>query len=523
MKKLFTFTCLLLLFVHFSPAQSKVFKEVSEGISSQMNLIIQDGALVGYLVFTQLERASADSFNYKIAIMDENLNDIGSINFREQKLFLQAVSFEQDVLCLAYVKSNVIGNEYKSKKEYRSAIPGARNYIFTQFLGLNGKILKTNAVKADIKLSEEPFYGDKKVYGDAKLKHGVQLKNIPQKGFACFYGDDARKNLLVFNTAGKQTWQKGITEDAEGYHLLTSGTDVYILMKKKEAMLEGGYELLGYNTADSSVFPKYVLKDKKGNSLRAIAFSNDPVTGKPFIAGTIINPDHGRQPLINVNQLSRTAYTGAFTVNFAGHKKGDIHEIFSYWDNGSNPQISRKGRWEVNKSFVRFEESFRDYKGNTYFAGSAFSRKPKWVAIGLAAATSPFVIPSLGIMGICGTKKVKMKEAMLVKQDPKGALTLESAIPVNNTGFYRAIYPIAAYDTRNYHQVDNAESKTNYLIVDDKKSIIIYNVTQKKIARTIPHKDGNIFTSIYPAKEGHVMVSEYNKKEKYTRFSIESL
>src|SRR6187551_3928732 len=98
-------------------AQTKVFKEVSDEISSQIKIIKQDNALVGYLAFTRLEKASQDSFNYRITIMDENLNDIGTVNFREEGLTLQDIAFEQDALCLAYLKSNVIGNNY-TKKEY---------------------------------------------------------------------------------------------------------------------------------------------------------------------------------------------------------------------------------------------------------------------------------------------------------------------------------------------------------------------------------------------------------------------
>jgi hypothetical protein len=71
--------------------------------------------------------------------------------------------------------------------------------------------------------------------------------------------------------------------------------------------------------------------------------------------------------------------------------------------------------------------------------------------------------------------------------------------------------------------VTNADAKMDYIILDDVKDIVIYNVSQKKVMRTIPHKGRNILTFVYPAKEGHVMVSEYNKKEKYTRFSIEAL
>ena len=83
--------------------------------------------------------------------------------------------------------------------------------------------------------------------------------------------------------------------------------------------------------------------------------------------------------------------------------------------------------------------------------------------------------------------------------------------------------PMSYYDNRSFYNVFNANTKTDYLIVDDVKDIIIYNVNQKKVVRTIPHKEGNVSTFVYPAKEGHVMVSEYNRKERYTRFSIEAL
>src|SRR5437763_15546073 len=104
--------------VVLSQAQSKVFKEVSDEISSQMKVITQDDALVGYIVFTKLEKASEDSFNYKISIMDENLNDIGTVNFREENLTLQAVSFDQGVLCLGYLKSRLSDKVIGSRKKY---------------------------------------------------------------------------------------------------------------------------------------------------------------------------------------------------------------------------------------------------------------------------------------------------------------------------------------------------------------------------------------------------------------------
>ncbi|TWV98696.1 DUF6770 family protein [Chitinophaga pinensis] len=83
---------LLILSPLLLQAQTKVFKEVHEGISTEFKPIFQNGNLIGYLTFSELERANKDSFNYRIDIMDENLNDLGIVNFKEKKLDLQQVS-----------------------------------------------------------------------------------------------------------------------------------------------------------------------------------------------------------------------------------------------------------------------------------------------------------------------------------------------------------------------------------------------------------------------------------------------
>ena len=44
--------CALIGAALYGQSQTKVFKEVSEGVTSQIKPIVQDGNLVGYLVFT---------------------------------------------------------------------------------------------------------------------------------------------------------------------------------------------------------------------------------------------------------------------------------------------------------------------------------------------------------------------------------------------------------------------------------------------------------------------------------------
>ena len=521
MKRTSLLTALFFTFIA-TYAQSKVFKEVSEGISSQIKPIWQDNNMVGYVVFTELEKASADSFNYKITIMDENLNDIGTVKFRELKLGLYDVAFEQDVLCLAYWKSNFINCDFSNRRESKNALADAKTWVFTQFLNLDGRIIASNSVKVDIKYSLGSSFTVKRL-GVGKLKTDVLLKNIPQKGFACFYGDDSRNNLLVFNPAGKQIWQKTVQEDANDFYMLTSQQDVWILAKRKEKLLEGGYELFGFNTKDSTAAPKYILKDKKGSPLRVVTFDNDPATGKPFLAGNIIDTYKGNN-LASPNQRITGPYDGVFTIDFTGRRKADIHENYTYWNDGSQQGISKRGRWDSIRSYCRFEHAFRDYQGNTFFAGSAMRRKVRWGAIGAEVATAITVFGPAIIAMSSGSRKARLEDGLVVKMNAKGGLSVQNNVTLKPTIWAPAHAPFTYFDSRNYYHLTSSETKTNYLIVDDvKNNITIYNVDKQKILRTIPHTDGKIHTAILPAKDGHIMVSEYNEKEKYTRVSIESL
>jgi len=519
MKKILS-ALLLLLAVYLSQAQTKVFKEISDEISSQVKAIRQDNVLVGYVVFTQLEKASADSFNYKLTIMDENLNDIGNISFKDQQLSLKTVSFEQDVLALGYIKNTVSRSESKNKRDRTITTTSNQASVFVQFVSLQGKILNTS--NFNVQLSRDSYYTRYGIiYSPWYLKHSIQLSNIPQKGFACFYGEDQKSYLLFFNPNGNIGWKKTL-ENAEAYTILASKQDVYVLLKKNEKMVEGGYELIGYNVNDSSLYPKHILKDKQGNSLKALSFENDPVTGKPYISGYIINPSKGNK-FLRVKHFGRGPYSGVFTINIKGDKLADIQSNYAYWADGSQSFMNTKGHFTENNTFPRFETSFKDYQGNTFFVGSALTRKPRWGMIIPGVITMPLVIPPIYFFGGGGSVNGKTTQAVVLKQNPKGAISVEQFIPANTIRIKNGLHPITDYDTRDYYLATNSDTKTEYIIIDDAKDISIYNVNQKKVARTIPHKDGKVYTYVFPAKEGHIMISEYNKKERYTRVSIEAL
>ena len=528
MKKLIIGAVCCLSFLTHTLAQEKVFREVGEGISSTMDVIIQNDQLVGYIRFTQLEKASKDSFNYRIDIMDENLNDMGTVKFRDEQIQLQSVAFEQEVLCLAYLKSNIIGTEFKNRRNYKKSLSDAKNAVMMQFITLEGKILKTQSYKVAIDLSKDAFatqyYGNYQIVftqfvGYGNLEHPLQVLNIPQNGFVCFYGDAVTNHLIKYTAEGKEAWQKTVQVDATSFTLHSSGENIHLLAKKDEEMKEGGFEMLNYSIAGKE-YKKHVMKDKQGNSLRVLSLGNDPVTKKAFMSGYIINPDKGAV-IATTKQLSKAPYLGVFTMDLEDPAKGKVEATYSYWADGSKmPVLSKKGYDYKTSTYPMFSRTFRDDEGNTYFVGSSFEKKTRWGTI-----VTSILLPPVGlcILPVYGTQKSKLKDITLMRLDDTGRLKLERPIPGNGTIYYPARLPMGIYNSRRFIHIHNSNTQNNYLVINDTKNITIYNVEQKKIARVIPHKKGNLYYDVKPAKEGHLLVTQYDSKARTTRYSIEAL
>lgn len=490
-----------LLFVCTLEAQSKIFKEVGEDISTQVKAITQGNALVGYLAFTRLEKADADSFNYRVTIMDENLNDIGTVNFRQGILDLQAVSFEQNVLCLGYIQSPLTGGEpVRSRRDLRQAQDAAAlSHIVLQFINLDGKVINTWSREVTLNtatLTPGGLWSAMKLIG--YLKYGMQIVNIPNGGFAFFYGDEDKQQLAVFDTRGDLTHEQEAPTVADHFYLRASATEIYLLTKHDIRVPEGGCTLYVYSAKDLDAENNFDLRDADNNWLKVLSFDNDPVTGDAFIAGCIINPRR-EQEFITARDYAYGPYVGLFTLDL-GNPHKDMHANCSYWSGENIPGISGYGQFTTQGFYVKYTTAFKDYKGNTIFAGTALVGE-----------------------GFVGSAKYKLTDGVFVRQDTSGNIALDNNIPCDETKYFSDAGILYAQDKKDYYKVDNPDTKTNYMIIDDEANIYIYNVSAKKVVRIIPHKDGNVKINVYPAKEGHMMVSEYNRKEKYTRFSIEAL
>ncbi|WP_431209270.1 DUF6770 family protein [Puia sp. P3] len=497
MKKL-VFPLLFVLFTTTLQAQSKVFREVGEDIATQFKPITQDNELVGYLAFTRLEKADADSFNYRVTIMDENLNDIGTVNFREENLELETVAFEQNVLCLGYIQTALSGTQkIRTMRGYKKVEDAAAaSHLLIQFISLNGKVINSFYQEAALSTAAIP---NRNPYATAVkvvnlLRYGMQIRNVPKVGFCLFFGDGFKQDLILFDMKGAVIRKLPVPELADRYYLHASATYVYLMEKKDVRVPEGGYKLCVYSPQDLGSVIDFDLRDSKDNWLKVLNFDNDPVTGDAFVAGCIISPAMEKQSGTAFD-YSNGPYIGLFTIDLGGPGR-DMKANCSYWDDGKFPGLSADGLFTDKEFYVKYATAAKDFNGNTIFAGTALS--------------------------LVGSAKFKLSDGVFVRQEASGRIVLDNNVPCDDSKSFGPTGVLNDLDKKDFYKVVNQDTRSNYMIIDDADNIYVYNVNSKKVMRTIPHKDGSVKTDVYPGKEGHIVVAEYHRKEKYTRFSIEA-
>ncbi len=523
MKQIFLFFAVLSA-VNLSYAQSKVFKEVNDDISSESKTIFSNNSVIGYVVFSQLEKANADSFNYKLTIMDENLNDIGVVNFREIGLNLETVTFDQDVLCLGYMKSTELGKEYSKLKQANKI--ESKDFIMLQFINLDGKILATENVSVSNSGSfyNTNPYGRAKDYSygySTKLKKGMQMEVLEGKGFLLFYGDENVNRVLLYSADGKNTWASTMPA-AESYYLNTAGSSIYVLYKTDKSTY-GDYSFIELNAKDGVKGKTKNLVDKQGNQLWVKTFEPDPATNKLFIAGTVINKNFNK---IDQRIKSRTKFQsqGLFSIDVDSSLKKGMNEKYVYWKDGSlAPAINKQGRSKEDKKYNLFTTAYRDFEGNTFFVSEQIKQTPRIGGIVTSIVLFPtIVVPALE--GMMGFNKFKIGNESIYKLTPNGNLSKQDEIDMASSRNYAGKLSVDFLTAdRSSYNLSYIDGKSNYLISRDSKNTYIYNTQKKKITRTVPLNKNGSYTLIGPAKEGYVMVVEKNSKEKYTRLSIEQL
>lgn len=490
----------LILLTNTSFGQTRIFREVTSQISRQVKPVVQNDQFVGYVILDQLEKASKDSFNYKLSFLDENLNDIGVYSFRQCDLSLEHAVFEQDVFCLAYLESDI------PLKSSGPAILSMQNkkgkrHLYTQFFNLQGNLINESTQPVDA-INVTAYI--------LALKNPLRVTNITGKGFAFVYGDGpyeytvstsgqinlfgkakevaSNEHILVYNLEGKRQWHRILPQAKSlALNVTSMGDNIYTLRKCEGKVPEGDFELLTYQFNDSTKMIKKSLIDDKQNPLRVLGFRKALSGKSAYLAGIIVNGKMKSRVAVMYETYDYSTLTNGFyagTFHFELNGENPVAH-YAYWnDESMEPAISKKGCIESINAYGLYTSCFDDFAGNIYFAGTSISKRQR---------VTDFV--------------------PVLKHDLNGKLSLHSTCNLDRASLERDFLAIA-----------DEERQENFLVIEDEKKVDIYNLSNSKIVKTILRAPENwISVEVYKAKSGHIMVSEQNRKEHTVKLSIEAI
>ncbi len=517
MKKTFTFL-LLLLGMQTINAQSRIFKQVAEGVSTTTKTIFQDNAVVGYVAFTKLEKASKDSFNYKLTIMDENLNNIGEQTLRDVNLSLSSAGFESDVLCLSFFSSSVEDESFKTKKSVRDAKENAINTINNKFMTLEGKIIKTQIINVDASMYIDNSVRNSRSISSQITTNGT-VKNVANKGFAFMYADNSKGEVMLYDTKGELLWKKTMTKYPVNI-MLTNSKGVYVLSKIDTYKSVGDYVLNNYMIEDGKATGEMPIETDRGATLSVLNFELNPHTNNPYIAGYMVKNKFKSPGYYNFATLKKGRMKGVYSYSINGTGKKDVVKNYSFYSDMSD-QYDKKGKKLDTKYFTLYDDASQDAEGNMHFAGDYIRRKTRIGGAITSVIFSPLLLPPL-IYLMKGSGKYRSEEGVVIKQSTKGGLMEERVLQTKKSRYYFSKLPYAGV-TNSYYSIYDPNSKADYLVYSDGTNNNLYNIKTKKVGRKIPIKDGKSYQTIAPAKEGHILVIENNYTERYTKLSIEPI
>ena len=464
MRKLF-FLLLAATLGQAAHAQSKVFNQIAGAIRTDLSEISQNRKVVGYVRLIQLEKASKDVYNYELNIMDENLNDISTAKFSDGYLTLNDVAFEQDIICVSFLKGSTETSLY--------------------FVSLEGKVNKIQTI-------------------ESKLTSKGVTKNLPGVGFV--YHKRAKDfSLIAFDPSGKKIWEKSLEREAYNLAATPKMIAYYDFSKAKSINL--------INSADGKSFYSKELEVNKNFSHQ---FTGTQVYGDTIYYSGSISPFNKYGKGMQFKNLKKGYQKGVIVVKAWAPNNQGVKITETSWQQGEISDITKvAGNPDNKKENYLFENSVTSNDGTTYFLAENVMRKPR---IGLVASTvilSPFLFIS-PILASSGYNKYYYTDATIFKLTPNNRFSRVNTVSQKRSSKNFAKEFVSPGYTRN---IIDEEGTQPYFVGGDADNINITNISTKK-TKYIPRKSANISSSIYPAKEGHFMLVESNSASKSVKLSI---
>jgi len=513
---IFKNVCSLLLFIVMTmslQAQTKTFDDVLEVRLQDMGPIYQDQQVKGYYLFYNMEKADRKNNNYKLIVLDDNLNKVSEKDMTESKYIrLSDAAYDEQSLFFVFYESR------EKKLEFRR--------YDTQCKLLSKKT-------EELSNREAGMYENPADYG---AMNPINLAPVVGKGFVHYTLQKNNKigySIRFFGEEGHKDWTYRSAEKSDemefpfhlGYSdklLLTS------IIKKKGAMSRDlDFYLQGIDIETGKKVFEKTLDDPK-YAIQLLNAFPDP-SGDIILSGVYFDKD---------DKLAKAASLGLFTgkMNSSGEF---VTRNYISWAKDVSKKLPTNSKGKVEGGgYVFFHKALRNSEGKFFAIGEMYGK----AASALGIATTALGVLSGG--GGASVVKIEVRDMVVFEFNPdltladvkvfekkSSGIELPSGAEfsstqllgnyVNYLGGFDYMYTQKNEDASIisfcYDNYERAKGKTKHVLgVVSRRAGEQTYATDKISLET----DASWIRS-YPAKPGYVLLMEYFRKKKKVDLRLE--
>ncbi len=497
------------------PAQKVSFDDVMEIELKNMGPIYQNKMVKGYYMFYKVEKKDRKNNNYKLVVLDENMNKVSEKSMTESKwLNLEEAAYDEKSLMFIFYESH------------------ERTLEFRQY-DLQGKLLS--------KKSEELGKRESYLYAQSGQQTGavggVQLAPVVGKGFVHYTPQKNKKfgyAIRFFAEEGGKNWKFESDEDSKeielGMFLGYNETQLLsCVIKRKGAMSKDmDFYIMANDLATGKKLYEKPLEDKKHALQLLNAFPGD--NGETIITGLYFDAD---------DKLAKAKSEGLFTGKLDASGNFTKKEFISWEkDVAKKLDVSKSGKIDGG-GYVFFHNATRLADGKIYAVGELYGKEAS--ALGIAST----ILAGAGGGGSnVSVTKIEVRDMIVFEFNPDLTLAAAKIFPKKSSGV--EMPSGAAYTSTQqlgylvqyyggfdymYTQLNDDASVLTFCYDDYERSKgkrkHSLGVISRRSGEAEYTKDKVSLSSdaswirTYPAKPGSVLLVEYFKKDKRLETRIE--
>ncbi|CAN5527045.1 hypothetical protein BH11BAC3_BH11BAC3_04280 [soil metagenome] len=510
MIKLKSTLVLLTALISFSTfAQSKEFENVIDVEVKSTVEITNNKQIVGYAFFYKIDKLKKAAL-YRLAILDENLKEIGSNEFEGPKdLILRRAVYESNQVLLSFYD--------ESKKEGYAR--------FVKIFDLKGK--EKGTIPYDPEKVKKGLYGG--VMADQMELIYEGNDNVEGKGFVTVYQSKAKTggvDIQMIGLEGKITWEKNITADKG------DRADLYLLGTTSNTILLYQMERDGISSRDAKV-SLIGLSSTDGKELFKTSMEINGLSYEPML---IKKSDDGKVKIVSsladVSDKFLTAKPNGFSIGDLNDLTGEIKTIkdFSFLKDLDNV-LSMKNENKSEDGYIKAHNILMMPDGGMVMVGEFFRKTVSGGGMAMKvltqgnASAAQATIGDMFLLRINNSLKATSLEK--IEKDKDRVYMPSEGISI---GLMARI--LTYQHDFGYMYTDEGMTGNKQTVLargsfgEDTYGTVAITIDEKKgftKKRFNLDKEKNVRYYISRAKPGYVMIMKYNSKEKKINVSLEKV